>query len=190
MDGARVGSRRSEKRKVTSVRSTKKLGRVAQLSIRHNDEMGEEFIEDLESGHATRQRLGVVKAAYGGGSFSVQDLVSGEEHRVGLRGLLEGRGKFHHNPEVTTAARVGTYVVVDGAQIMAVLSSGQASRARRALGMKSARSSSGNKGYQFNRSSEERRNATHRAATLAGLNTRKHKKSSSPKKTSSPSRWF
>lgn len=189
MEGARVGSRRSEKHKKTTTHSTKKLGRVAQLSIRHNDEVGEEFIEDLESGRATRHRLGVVKAAYGGGSFSVQDLISGEESRVGLRGLLEGRGKFHHNPEVTTAARVGTYVVVDGAQIMAVLSSGQASRARRALGMKSARSSSSNsKGFQMNRSSEEKRNATRRAALLAGLNASRRKKSSSHKKTSSS--WF
>ena len=187
MDGARVGSRRSEKRKVTSVRSTKKLGRVAQLSIRHNDEVGEEFIDDLESGKSTRHSLGLVKAAFGGGSFSVLNFADRREIRAGLRGLLEGRGKFHHNPEVTTAARVGTYVVLDGSQIMAVLSSGQASRARKAMGMSSARSSSGAKGFSFNRSSEERRNATRRAATLASLNTRKRKSSSNKKSSSS---WF
>jgi hypothetical protein len=187
MEGARVGSRRSEKRKTTTARVTKKLGRMAQLSIRHNDEVGEEFIDDLESGTSTRHTLGLVKAAFGGGAFSVRDLADGHELRASLRGLLEGRGKFHHNPEVTTAARVGTYVVLDGSQIMAVLSSGQASRARKAMGMSSARSSSGSKGFSFNRSSEERRNAARRAATLAGLNTRK-RKSSNHKKTSSS--WF
>lgn len=185
MNSARVGSRRSEKRKSTTVRGTKKLGRVAQLSVRHNDEVGEQFIEDLERGKSTRHRLGLVKAAFGGGSFTV--LVDGHELRADLRGLLQGRGRFHHNPEATTAARVGSYVVLDGAQIMSVLSSGQASRARRALGMSSLRSSSVSKGFSFNRSSEERRNATLRATTLAGLNATKKKRSSSKKISSS---WF
>jgi len=189
--GSRVGSRRNGDRKKAKSQGTKKLGRVAQLAIYHNDDEAEKFLDAIENGRATRLQLGHVERAHGGGAFAVR--VGGMTVDASLRGMLMGRGRFHHNPEATTAARVGSYVVLDGAQIMAVLTSGQASRARRALGVASARSSSN--GFRFSRSSEERRNAAARAAMVAGLNVRRSNRRSNSKKSSSGSRrrnrsWF
>ena len=153
----RPGRHRNSERKKKSTHGTKKLGRVAQLAVLHNDEVAEEFVRAVEEHDATRYELGVVERAYGGGAFSVN--VGGRTVDASLRGILRGRGGFHHNPEATTAVRAGSSVVMDGEQIMAVLSPGQASRARRALGVRSGSGRSSSKGYRFNRSSEERRNA-------------------------------
>jgi hypothetical protein len=161
------GSRRVNRKRVQTTGS-KPLGRVAQLAIRHNDEEAESFIEDLEAGHSTRLELGHVTRALGYGTFHVK--VGGKEVTASLRGMLQGRGRFHHNPEATTAVRVGGWVVMDGEQIVSALSTGQATRARKALGMHSGRSSSS----MFNRSSETRRNAVRRAALLKDVtNTRR-----------------
>ena len=190
--GARVGSRRNGDRKKAKAQGTKKLGRVAQLAIYHNDDEAEKFLEAVENHKETRLQLGQVERAYGGGSFSVK--VGDATMNASLRGMLMGRGRFHHNPEATTAARAGSYVVLDGAQIMAVLTAGQASRARRALGMASGRSSSG--GIHFNRRSEENRNARNRAAMLEGLNVRRSSSArrsagrSSGRRPGSSRSWF
>ena len=186
---ARVGSRRNGERKKPKAQGTKKLGRVAQLAIFHNDDEAEKFLDALENHKETRLQLGQVERAYGGGSFAVK--VGDATMNASLRGMLMGRGRFHHNPEASTAARVGSYVVLDGAQIMAVLSPGQASRARRFLGVRSGSRQSST----FNRRSEENRNARNRAAMKAGLNVRrsssKNRKSSSRRSTSKRSRsWF
>ena len=175
---ARVGSRRNAEHKKKTTQGTKKLGRVAQLAIYHNDDEAEKFLAALESGRETRLQLGQVERVYGGGSFSVK--VGSTKVDASLRGMLMGRGGFHHNPEASTAARLGSYVVLDGAQIMAVLSPDQAARAKRVLGIRSRRSST------FNRSSEERRNAATRAKLLGNLNLRR----SSSKNRSSRRSWF
>jgi hypothetical protein len=177
---ARVGSRRNAEHKKKTTQGTKKLGRVAQLSIYHNDDEAEKFIAALEAGRETRLQLGHVVRAYGGGSFSVK--AGSATFDASLRGMLMGRGRFHHNPEAPTAARVGSYVVLDGAQIMAVLSPDQAARAKRVLGMRSG----SRRSSTFNRSSEERRNAATRAKLLANLNLRR----SSSKNRSSRRSWF
>ena len=163
------GERRSERRRTKTV-GTKRLGRVAQLAIRHNDEMAEKFIADVEAGRATTMKLGVAMVNADG---TVDVVVEGQTVRAVLRGLLKGKHGFFHNPAATTAVRKQSFVVMDGEVIMAVLSSGQASRAQRALSVPSGRASSGNGGFMFNRSSEERRNAAKRATLLASLNTRK-----------------
>jgi hypothetical protein len=177
------GSRRTN-RKRTQTMGTKKLGRVAQLAIRHNDYLAEEFIDALEAGRSTNYKLGVA-TVHSDGSIDVK--VEGRVVRAVLRGLLKGKHGFFHNPNATTAVHKDSYVVMDGEIIMAVLSGGQASRARKALGMKSGRSSSS----MFNRSSEERRNAVKRAAMIAGLNTRKAapvRRSSSARRSSEKKR--
>ena len=179
MDG-----KRSERRKTQKV-STKKLGRVAQAAISHNEVLVEEFIATLEAGEVTPYEIGVVQGgadasrpgtwAFGGGAFSVK-LPSGVFVRAHLRRLLQGRGGFHHNPEVATAVREGSYVIVEDLglglgtthQIMGVMSAGQASRAIRAARGSSSASASSNS--IFSHSSEERRDATMRAARLATLN--------------------
>jgi len=179
MDG-----KRSERRK-TQKASTKKLGRVAQAAISHNEALVEEFIATLEAGEATPYEIGIVQGgadasrpgtwAFGGGAFSVK-MPSGGFVRAHLRRLLQGRGGFHHNPEVVTAVRDGSYVIVEDLglglgtthQIMGIMSSGQASRAIRAARGSSSVSASSNS--LFSRSSEERRDATMRAARMATLN--------------------
>jgi hypothetical protein len=197
MDGKR------KERKATTARKTKKLGRVAQASIAHNEDLVEKFIDAVQEGKATPYQLAVAegnpedpkhpgKVAFGGGVFSVRVLETGTYERAALRGLMHGRGGFFHNPEVSTAVRPGSYVLVEDLglgrmaggtshQIMGVLSSGQASRARSALGIRGASSENS----LFRRSSEERRNVGIRAARMAELNrgyrraTQKKAKSSS-----------
>jgi len=202
MDGtsARVGSRRSE-RKSAKKAGSKPLGRVARLAIRHNDEEAEKFIKALEKGHETRYALGHVTRSFGFGQFTVQ-VGHRTIERASLRGMLHGRGHFHHNPEASTAVRVGSYVIIDGEQIMSALSAGQASRARRAVGIVSARGSPKANGFEFNHSSEEKRDAAHRSAMIANLNgSRKNKparRSSSARRSASarrpaagaPKSWF
>jgi hypothetical protein len=192
MDGKR------KERKATAKRTTKKLGKVAQAAIAHNEELVERFIDAVEEGKETRYVIGIAKGnpddprhpgtvSFGGGVFSIYLPESGEYVRAALRGLMHGRGGFFHNPEVTTAVRAGSYVVVEDLglgrmaggtshQIMGVMTSGQASRARRALGVRGSSSNS-----LFSRSSEERRNVGIRGAQMAKLNLRRRtaRKSSS-----------
>ena len=154
----RPGRHRNSERKKKSTHGTKKLGRVAQLAVLHNDEVAEEFVQAVVKHDATRYELGVVERVYGGGAFSVN--VGGRMVDASLRGILRGRGGFHHNPEATTAVRAGSSVVMEGEQIMAVLSSGQASRARRALGIRSGSGRSSSRGYRFGSSSSGRRSSS------------------------------
>lgn len=156
--GGGGGHRRTERRATTAGTRVKKLGRVPRLAIRHNHEEAEEFIAHAEAGTVpASHQLGIVMPdsgsshpgtfAFGDGSFVVK-LAGGHGFiRAPLRGLLKGRGRFHHKPEVTTAPRNGSYVVIVDGTIFAVLSTGQASRVRRALGMSSGglRRSSGSK---------------------------------------------
>ncbi len=182
MDGKR------KERKATSARKTKKLGRVAQASIAHNEALVERFIDAIQEGKATPYQLAVAEGnpedprhpgtvAFGGGKFSIRILETGDYVHASLRGLMHGRGGFFHNPEVSTAVRAGSYVLVEDLglgrmaggtshQIMAVLSGGQASRAKTAMGIRGASSENS----LFSRSSEERRNVGIRAARMAELN--------------------
>jgi hypothetical protein len=179
------GKRRERK---SNKRQTKKLGRVAQAAIAHNEELVERFIAAISEGKPTPYVLGVAEGnpedprhpgtvSFGGGVFSVRIVESGEYVRAALRGLMHGRGGFFHNPEVSTAVRAGSYVVVEDLglghmaggtshQIMGVMTSGQASRARRAHGLRGDSSSNS----LFERSSEERRDADIRAGQMARLN--------------------
>lgn len=185
----RNGSRRAPKPKKAG---TKKLGRVALAAIAHNEMIVDEFIAAKAAGVESPYELAVIKAnpasehpgtwAFGGGSFSVQ-LSNGRYVRAHLRKLLQGRGRFHHNPDVMTAARDGSYVLVEDLglsgrsgglthQIMAVLSPDQAARAHMNANVRrsssGARSSSGSRGWEFNRGLAPYTNAaTHRAAAVA-----------------------
>jgi hypothetical protein len=130
-------------RRRKSVKKSKELGRVAQASIIHNYTLVEDFIAALQSGAPTPYSLGRVEKALGGGAFDVVMLGEGITTRAKVRQLMHGRGRFHHNPEVTTAARVGSYVVVEDIgtgrgvthQIMGVADMSQAIRAMTAAGV-------------------------------------------------------
>ncbi len=191
--GAGAARRRNGSRRAPTVKKakTKKLGRVALAAITHNEMIVDEFIAAKAAGVESPYELAVIKAnpasehpgtwAFGGGAFSVQ-LANGRYVRAHLRKLLQGRGRFHYNPDVMTAARDGSHVLVEDLgfsgrsggmthQIMAVLSADQAARvhmnapARRSS---SARSSSGNGGWEFNRNAAAYTNAAERrAATVA-----------------------
>ena len=193
-----TGSRRNARRAATSKRKTKKLGYVAQASISHNDAIVEQFISDLREGKETPYQIAVIEAnpagdhpgrvEFGGGVFSIK--LNGRYHRATLRGLLKGRGRFHHNPEVITAAKEGRHVLVEDLgfggrtsalthQIMAVMMYDQYLRALAAMGMKgrsdsSARGSnsrSSNKlGFMFNRTPAFYAAANHRESVKESLN--------------------
>lgn len=171
------GRRRTAHREKTkaSARKTKKLGYVAQASISHNDALIESFIADLKAGRPVAYEIAVIEAnpagshpgkvEFGGGVFSVR--IGDKYHRATLRGLLKGRGRFHHNPEVITAAKAGRHVLVEDLelggrsgtgvthQIMGVMMYDQYARAMEAMGKrttsKGKRSSSGHKGFVFDR---------------------------------------
>ncbi len=196
------GRRRTARRAVTSKRKTKKLGYVAQASISHNDALIEKFISDLREGNETPYQIAIIEAnpagdhpgrvEFGGGVFSIK--LNGVYHRATLRGLLKGRGRFHHNPEVITAAKEGRHVLVEDLgfggrtsalthQIMAVMMYDQYLRALNAMGKKvrsgsSIRSSNRNsngRGFMFNRTPARYAAEDHRADTLASLNLIKAK---------------
>lgn len=191
MDG-----KRSERRKTQKAKKSQKLGRVAQAAISHNDALVEEFIATLEAGEVTPYEIGIVQGgadpsrpgtwAFGNGTFSVK-MPNGSYVHAHLRRLLQGRGKFHHNPEVITAVREGGHVIIEDLglslgtthQIMGVMSSGQASRASSSTSL-SANSI-------FSRTSEERRDTAMRSARLATLNRqyRSTKKNYSSNRSSS-----
>jgi len=151
----RVGHKtRKERRATVKAAGTKTLGHIAQAAIAANDDAAEEFIAKVEAGVPTSRTLGVVTSSYGDGSFAVK--VGAANVRASVRGKIRMPGKSHRNPMATTAVHIGTSVVMDGNQIWAVLTSGQASRAHKALHVRSA---SSNKGYNFNRRSDELRPA-------------------------------
>jgi hypothetical protein len=206
-NGGGNGRRRTTHREKTSKRKTKKLGYVAQASISHNDALVEKFIEDLKAGRPVSYEVAVVEAnpsgahpgrvEFGGGVFSVR--VGGVYHQASLRGLLKGRGRFHHNPDVITAVKDGRHVLVEDLglgersgtgvthQIMGVMMYDQYLRALEALGKgkrtSSRRSSSGGngmgKGFMFNRTAtryaaENRRENVKASLNLIKTRNRRH----------------
>jgi hypothetical protein len=181
----RNSSRRAPKPKA---RKTKRLGRIALAAITHNEMIVDEYIAAVEAGLESPYALAVVQAnpasdhpgtwSFGGGSFSVR-LPGGRYVRANLRKLLQGRGHFHHNPDVMTAVRDGSHVLVEdlglgrhGAgithQIMAVLASDQAAHLAMARGRSSSsrRSSSSNRDWEFNRGAEAYTTAAERRAAM------------------------
>ena len=155
-DEGRARRKTQKAKKSQKSQKSQPIGRVAQLAIRHNDEEAEAFLADIEAMRPTRLVFGQVVAdpisgkwSYGDGSFTVK--AGPFYHRAHVRGIIRGRGGFHKNPMATTAVRLQSYVVLDGEEIWAVLSSGQAYRAKKALGAQSSES-----GF-FNRSSSTRK---------------------------------
>jgi hypothetical protein len=166
MDGnGNAGRKRGPSRRA-STKSVKSLGRRARVSVRKNDEATEKFIADVRAGRATGGRLlGIVEGAEGGGSFSVK--VDGAVHKLPLRGVLRGRGGFHHNPAATTAARRGSTVLIKDGEIVSVLAPDQVLRANRAMASSGSakaprRRSSSNMGFNWDR-----------AGNIAGASSRK-----------------
>jgi len=150
----------------------KQLSKAALRSIVANEGTAEDFLEALEEGRAVPSfHLAKVERAVGGGRFMID--VDGESVPASLEGLFRGRGDFWKNPEVSTAVRAGGYVVAENVglghmargatyRIVAILDAEQTARARALLLGKSSSNSNG----LFNRSSEHRRQAAARAATV------------------------
>jgi hypothetical protein len=174
-----------EKGRKSSHRSTKKLGRVAQAAVAHNDELGEAYVEAVKAGLPTHLLGGVAMAdpgsshpgtvSFGDGLFSIR-LNDGSFIRATTRGMVTLRGRVRFNPAVATAIHDGTPVVVEDMglrvgvathRIVAVLTPAQANAARPV-----ARSSSRGSNSIFARrsSSTRRANAEIRAAAVAALN--------------------
>jgi len=196
------GEGRGQSRRGRSSRATakkvKKLGRVARISVRKNDEITEKFIEDVRAGRTTGGRLlGIVEKAEGGGRFSVK--VDGKVETIPLRGLLRGRGGFHRNPDATTAARRGSTVLVHHGEIVSVLAPDQVLRAQRALTSSSSSNGlhaprrrltssnhNGGPGFEWNRSAAIR-GASARRSMVASLDPttkapkRNHRPTAPPK---------
>ena len=191
--GRRNASRRAPKAKAKAGK-TKKLGRVALAAIAHNELIVDEYIAAVEMGVESPYVLATIQAnpagehpgtwAFGGGSFSVR-LPEGRYVRANLRKLLQGRGRFHHNPDVSTAVRDGSHVLVEDLglsgrsgglthQIMAVLSADQAARvhmmhgavAARGRSSSGSRSSSASGGWEFNLNDAAYTGAADRRAAL------------------------
>lgn len=170
---ARVGR---SKAKTNGPRKTKKvtksLGKAAARSMLKNDEAVEDYLYALREGRLPdRYHLGSVTRALGGGRFEVA-LRGSAVVQASLSGTLEGRGKFFHNPEATTAVHVGSYVVVEDLglghmaggtshQIVGKMDAAQAAEARELLaaaGGGGAGAAAGGRSSSslFNRSSEKR----------------------------------
>ena len=131
---------RRRSRKVTSSRA-KPLGKAAKRSIRKNNEAVDRFFDGLKKKEkATPYVLATVTKAHGDAMFDVE--AGGSEMRVRLSGPLTGRGKFHHNPNVTTAVHVGSTVLVLDEMIVGVLSYEDASYARSLMARSAKKSSS------------------------------------------------
>jgi hypothetical protein len=194
-NGGGNAKRRTTHRDKKSKTKTKKLGYLAQASIDHNDKLVESFIEDLEAGHPVSYKIAVIEAnpsgdhpgrvEFGGGVFSIR--VGGMYHHASLRGLLKGRGRFHHNPDVITAVKEGRHVLVEDLglgersgtgvryQIMGVMMYDQFLHAMNLMGKSkrtsSRRSSSGmGKGFMFNRTASRYAAMNHRENVKSKLN--------------------
>ena len=201
--------RRSQR---ATAKKAKKLGRVARISVRKNDEATERFIADMRAGRAPAGRLlGIVERAEGGGRFEVK--VDGEVQRMPLRGLLRGRGGFHRNPDASTAARRGSTVLVQHGEIISVLAPDQVERVRRALSSSSSerRSSNhlhaprrrlttssnhnGGPGFEWNRAANVK-GASARRSMVASLDPttkapkRNHRVHAPPKGAAEGRSWF
>ena len=184
MDGnGNAGRKRGPSRRATT-KSVKSLGRRARVSVRKNDEATEKFIADVRAGRD--------------GRFSVK--VDGAVHKMPLRGVLRGRGGFHHNPAATTAARRGSTVLIKDGEIVSVLAPDQVLRANRAMASSSGsakaprRRSSSNMGFNWNRAGNAA-GASSRKALVASLAPtakapkRNHRPTAPPKGPEARS-WF
>jgi hypothetical protein len=204
MNNATAKNRGRTERKATTMRKKKPFGKRAQLSISHNDELIEKFISDLREGNETPYQIAVVeanpagkhpgKAEFGGGMFSIK--LNGVYYRAALRGLLKGRGRFHHNPDVITAVKEGRHVLVENLgvggrtsdlthQIMAVMMYDQYIDALDAMGKKehsgsSVHNSNNKRGFTFNHThtyygGKNYRNTVKNSLNLIKARERRHK---------------
>lgn len=142
----------SDRKTKKKSKKSKSLSKAALRSMLKNDEIAEEFLQALRAGKRSEiVTLAKVIRPLGGAQFIVN--IEGVEVRAGLSGLLTGRGGFFRNPEVGTAVRADSYVVVEDIglgpyaagtthQIIAVLDAGQAAEARRLVRQWSASSAS------------------------------------------------
>jgi hypothetical protein len=165
------GTRRRKTHKATTQK--KNLGRAALRSIVKNEETVEQFLSMLDRGSEPPQfDLARVERALGGGRFEVR--VRGKAPvQASLAGLFAGRGEFWKNPEVSTAVRVGQYVIVEDLglgygsrgsfQIVGIPDAEQTARAMRLLKIARSSSASSNGGFTFERSSANAEIAAQRA---------------------------
>jgi len=103
-----------------------KLARKTVRQLDHTDRYYTALKKALEkNGEAEHMYLAHVQASAGGARFRVKD-VMGVEHVVNLSGTLTLKGKQFRNTKIQVAIVAGSWVIVDGATIHAVLGAGRA----------------------------------------------------------------
>jgi len=111
----------------------RQLGRAAQRSENKNSEAAEAFVTSIEVDTVHRATtLARVTRQVGGGRVELQ-LYTGETGLFPIAGRIGFRGRAANKTDRDACMCVGDYVVLDGAQIVAVLGDDQAKRAQVAL---------------------------------------------------------
>ena len=111
----------------------RQLGRAAQRSETKNSEGAEDFVASIETNTVHRAiTLARVTRQVGGGRVELQ-LYTGETGIYTIAGRIAFRGRAANKTDREACMCVGDYVVVDGAQVVAVLGKALAARAETAL---------------------------------------------------------
>jgi hypothetical protein len=119
----------------------RQLGRAAQRSENKNSEAAEAFVTSIEVDTVHRATtLARVTRQVGGGRVELQ-LYTGETGLFPIAGRIGFRGRAANKTDRDACMCVGDYVVLDGAQIVAVLGDDQAKRAQVALHLASVATS-------------------------------------------------
>lgn len=124
-------------------------------------------------GDAEDMYLAHVEASVGGARFRVKDVL-GETHVVNLSGTLTLKGKHFRNPKIQAAVAAGSWVIVDGATIHAVIGAGRAAELKALYKKKAA--TPVNEEDLFERAPTPRRSQASNASTRSSKNGKKARK--------------
>jgi len=125
----------------------KKSKKVARAEKKSNN-VAASYVNALKKGRATHVVLGKVTKVSGDGRFKVQ--VGRDEVNAHLSKTLFSKGAKHRNATMKTAVHAGSYVLIDGDIIRAVVGSSNAANIRRLTG-KANSAKSRNSNNIFNR---------------------------------------
>jgi hypothetical protein len=127
------------KRKATEKNPRRQRGERRQT--RRLNKAVQRFMSNLSVSQSKRKHgeafLAKIVKVTAGSKYDVKAKDGTVYEGVPLAGKMRLKGKLHHNPEVT-AARLGSFVFVEGGQIAAVLDDYNAQSARRKIGWQNA----------------------------------------------------
>jgi len=151
-----------------------KLARKTVRQLDHSDRFYKALKTALEThGEADNMYLARVESSAGGARFRVKD-VMGVEHVVNLSGTLTLKGKQFRNPKIQAAVAAGSWVIVDGATIHAVIGAGRAAELKALYKVKAA--SNRNELNFFERAPTPRSSAASNNSTRSSKNGKKARK--------------